>query len=300
MTLPEPKFSYTMTLSDVPEWPNRVHLTTEKSSSDKGTQRAGISVPEESTYLPSIRKMISPAREFSTNAQGQTTRTDQVNSEKVKRSRKVNTKVVETPSKSKHQAGHWPKWGKKQSESKLKNDTQWSTKMRWKQVEKLDEASRPNPAKTKAKSNTSEVQRWRLPKDVSGNKDQEKSTEVYKSTEPRRQSSTDLRLSHRRSNELQRGMTMSKDVSYRQSKDLPGISLPRSGPATSTNSTRILLMPPIASATRSRLYSLPSRLPSQAASGSQCHLPMTTACEIFHEALHEGSRDRRHASIWYV
>jgi len=34
-----------------------VHLTTEKSS---GTRRAGTSVPEESTYAPSIQKMINP------------------------------------------------------------------------------------------------------------------------------------------------------------------------------------------------------------------------------------------------
>jgi len=40
------------------------------------------------------------------------------------------------------------------------------------------------------------------------------------------------------------------------------------------------------------------RLPCQPASGSQCHLPTTTAWEIFDEALHEGSRERRHAWIW--
>jgi len=40
------------------------------------------------------------------------------------------------------------------------------------------------------------------------------------------------------------------------------------------------------------------RLPSQPASGSQCHLLMTTAWEIFEEALHEGSSERRHTWIW--
>jgi len=53
-----------MTLLEVPEWSTRMHLTTEKSSGDKCTQRARINVPREvSTYSPSIRKMISPPRE---------------------------------------------------------------------------------------------------------------------------------------------------------------------------------------------------------------------------------------------
>jgi len=46
-----------MTLPEVPEWRTRVHFTTEMSS---GTRRAGTSIPEESTYAPSIRKMINP------------------------------------------------------------------------------------------------------------------------------------------------------------------------------------------------------------------------------------------------
>ena len=54
-----------MTPLEVPEWGIRVHLTTEKSS---GTRRAGISAPEQSTYTPSIRKMISQPREWSTSA----------------------------------------------------------------------------------------------------------------------------------------------------------------------------------------------------------------------------------------
>jgi len=37
------------------------------------------------------------------------------------------------------------------------------------------------------------------------------------------------------------------------------------------------------------------QLPIQAASRSHCHLPMTTAGEIFYEVLHEASRKRRHA-----
>jgi len=44
------------------------------------------------------------------------------------------------------------------------------------------------------------------------------------------------------------------------------------------------------------------RLPSQAASGSQCHLPMNTGCKRYStthmEALHECSRERRHAWTW--
>jgi len=40
------------------------------------------------------------------------------------------------------------------------------------------------------------------------------------------------------------------------------------------------------------------RLPCQAASGSQCHLPMTTAGEIFCEALTEGSREHRRTWTW--
>ena len=45
-----------MTLPELPEWRTRVHLMTEKSS---GTRRAGTCVPEESSYTPSIRKMIN-------------------------------------------------------------------------------------------------------------------------------------------------------------------------------------------------------------------------------------------------
>jgi len=97
--------------------------------------------------------------------------------------------------------------------------------MRRKQVEKLHEASRPRPATRQGKSKTSEIQRRRLSKDASVNKDHEKSTEVHKSTEPRRQKTIDLSLSCRRSNELERGDDSVKNVSYRQPKSRLGGSL---------------------------------------------------------------------------
>jgi len=47
-----------------------------------------------------------------------------------------------------------------------------------------------------------------------------------------------------------------------------------------------------------------SRLQSQAATGSQCHFSMTTDCIKYStehaKALHEGSRERRHAWTWQV
>jgi hypothetical protein len=104
-----------------------------------------------------------------TKAQSQTTRTDQAKSEKVKRSQKVITKLVETPTSRN------TKQVNAQSESKSKAKA--CGKMRQKQVEKLDEASQPKPAKRQAKSKTSEVQRPRLPNDASVNEDQQKSTE---------------------------------------------------------------------------------------------------------------------------
>ena len=70
-----------------------MHLTTEKSSGDKCTRRAGISVPEESTYAPSIQKMINPPGEFTATAQSHRQR------EQTKRSPK-RRKQVETRSKS--------------------------------------------------------------------------------------------------------------------------------------------------------------------------------------------------------
>jgi hypothetical protein len=77
MTLWEPKSSYTMTLPEVPERRTRVHVTTVKSCGDKCTQRAGISVPEESTYVPSIRKMISPPRDITGKARRDVERSTQ-------------------------------------------------------------------------------------------------------------------------------------------------------------------------------------------------------------------------------
>jgi hypothetical protein len=149
-----------------------VHLTTEKSSGDGCTQRAEISVPEKSTYAPSIRKMISPPREFTAKAQSQRQREQTKRSPK-RRKASRNTKQVSNQS------------GSKKGQSKWKNETK--------------------QAKRQAKSKTSEIQRRRLRKDTSVNKDHHKSTEVHKSTEPRRQSTTDLSLSRRRSNELQKG-----------------------------------------------------------------------------------------------
>jgi len=71
----------------------------------------------------------------------------------------------------------------------------------------------------------------------------------------------------------------------------------------STNSTKILLRPPIKSNyevdRKVTETDLQSRLPSQAASGSQCHLPMTTGCKRYStehaKAPHEGSREHRRA-----
>jgi len=246
----------------LPEWRTKLHLTTEKSSGDKCTQRAGISVPrEESTYAPSIRKIISPPSEFTAKAQSQR-QPEQTKRTPKRRKASRNTKQVSNQSES------------KKGQSKWKNETK--------------------QAKRQAKSQTSEIQRRRLPKDASVNKDHLKSTEVLKSAEARRQSTTDWGLSRRRSNKLQKGGWPCQNASYRQAKSPPGgslprhwevdrevyrevdqpshtdkpkahrdaiywdalssrpRSLPRSWPAKSTMSTKILLKPPIESATRSR------------------------------------------------
>jgi len=156
-----------------------------------------------------------------------------------------------------------PKHVEKWDESKCKNEMKASGK--------LDEASQPRPAKKQAMSKTSEVQRPRLLKDVLVNKDQQKSTEVHKSTEPRRQSTTNFRLSRRRSNELQKWgwlcHTMRptdkphahRDAIYWVAPGSRPRSLLRSRPARSTMSTKIRLKPPIESPTRSRPWSLPCR-----------------------------------------
>jgi len=146
-----------MTQPEVPEWRTRVHLTTEKSSGNKCTQRAGICVPDESTYALSIRKMMSPPREFTARAQSQRQR------EQTKRSPKWRT---ETRCKSKHEASQNTKQVNKQSESK-KGQTKWKNEMK---QAKRDEISQPGPAKRQAKSKTSKVQRRRIRNTASASK----------------------------------------------------------------------------------------------------------------------------------
>ena len=103
------------------------------------TQRAGISIPgEESTYAPSIRKMISPPREFTARAQRQRQR-DQTKRSPKRRKASRNTKQVNNQSES------------KKGQSKWKNETK--------------------QAKKEAKSKTSEVQRRRIPNKASVNKE---------------------------------------------------------------------------------------------------------------------------------
>jgi len=237
LTLREPKSSYTMTLSEVPESRqsalNDREVQQHPESDNECTQRAGISIPEESTYAHSIRRMISPPREFTTKAQSQTTRTFQAKSEKVKRCWKVNTKLVETRSKSKHKTGQWPKRVKKQGQSMWKNKTKARAKMTQRQVKKLDEASRPRPAQRQAKSKTSEVLRQRQPKAVSVNKETSwrGSRKVYQSSSVYRTTTAINILFESKSSMGQRtskeGMTMSKNTSYWQAKSPPGGSLPR-------------------------------------------------------------------------
>jgi hypothetical protein len=119
-----------------------VHLTTEKSSGDGCTQRAEISVREESTYAPNIRKMISPKSE--------TTRTDQAKSEKAKSKSKHeasrSTKQVETPSRS------MTKRVKKQGQSEWENETRASAKMRqskWKNDTKHVDQDQPKDKRSR-------------------------------------------------------------------------------------------------------------------------------------------------------
>jgi len=116
--------------------------------------------------------MISPPRWFTAKAQSQR-QWEQTKRSPKRRKASRNTKQVNNHSES------------QKGQSKWKNKTK--------------------QAKRQAKPKTSEIQRRRLPKDVSVNKDHQKCTEVHKSTEARRQSTTDLSLSRRRSNELQKG-----------------------------------------------------------------------------------------------
>jgi len=84
-------------------------------------------------------------------------------------------------------------------QKQVQNEMKASGKMRRNMQSQL------RPAKRHTKLKTSEVQRRRLLKDMSVNKDHQKFTEVHKSTKPRRQSTTDLSLSRRWSNKLQKG-----------------------------------------------------------------------------------------------
>ena len=162
-----------MTLPERLESRIKLHLTTEKYSGDRCTQRAGISVSrEESTYAPSIWKMISPPGEFMAKAQRQRQR-EQTKQSLKRRKASRNTKQVNNQSES------------KKGQSKWKNDMK--------------------QAKRQAKLKTSEIQRRKLPKDASVNKDHQKPTEVHQSTEARRQSTTDLSLRRHRSNAFQKG-----------------------------------------------------------------------------------------------
>jgi len=142
-----------MTLPDVPKWRTRVYSTTEKSC---GTRRAGISVPgEESTYAPSIRKMINPPKEFTARARSQRQR------EQTERSPN-RRKQLETRSKSTIKA------------SKRKDKARG--KMR---------RSRPRDKRSRR---SSKVQRQRMQNDASVNKEtyrtgpREVDREVYRAT----------------------------------------------------------------------------------------------------------------------
>jgi len=172
MTLPEPKSPYTMTLSQVPEWRqsalNDREVQRHPESGDKCTQSVGISVPEESTYAPSIRTMISSTREFTAKAQSQR-QPEQTKRSPKRRKSSRNTKQVNNQSES------------KKGQSKWKNETK--------------------QAKRQVKLKTSEVQRRSPPKDASINK----ITKRLPSYDGNRQS---IWWSRRRSNEFsKRGRT---------------------------------------------------------------------------------------------
>ena len=149
-----------------------------------------------------------------------TTRADQAKFTMAKRSLRVNdeasrnTKLVETGSRSKNQAGQWPK--------RVKRKAKASGKIRREQVQKWVKANRPRPAKRQTKSKTSEVQRRGLPKDSFVNKDQHHSSEVYRTTSPINTSfESKLSTEQRTSNWA---MTLSKNASYRQAKSPGGQS----------------------------------------------------------------------------
>jgi len=156
-----------MTLPEVPEWRIRMHLTTQKSSGNKCTHRAGISVPrEESTYAPCIWKMISPPREFTAKARRVVERSTQC---KLKHEASRNTKQVEPRSRSKRKA-------------------KASGKMRRKQVQKSHESRWKNETKqaksTKTSQKTSEVEDLRNPETKAAERrvGQQRSPKVYRSS----------------------------------------------------------------------------------------------------------------------
>lgn len=73
---------------------------------------------------------------------------------------------------------------------------------------------------------TSEVQRWRMPRDVLVNQDHQKSTKVQKFTEPQWKSTADLSLSWWRSFKLhKRGWPCQNNASCRWAKSPPGGSI---------------------------------------------------------------------------
>jgi len=237
----------------------------------------------------------------------ETTRTDQPKSEEAK-------------SKSKHEASQQSKW----------------VKERTKQVEQWEEAGQETSEVEDLRSPETKAAEWRIGQQRDVPNAITESLPMDQSTEPRWQSTTDLSPSRRRSNELQKGgwpcrkcvlptstqahrdavyWDTHQDVytinSYRQVQSPPGCSLLRNAPSGLPRRR------PASLPSRPRFYwrglsrahthevdrmvtkaDFDQRLLSQAASGSQCHLPMTTAWEIFYEALHEGSRECRHTWTW--
>jgi len=159
---------------------------TEKSSGDKCTQTAGISVPgEESTYAPSIRKMICPPRELTAKAQ----KSDNENSPSEVRK---GEKQVETRSKSTIKASQ----RKDKASGKMRRSRPRDKRSR-RPPKSRDEGFRIKRRSTKRRTER----------------------DHQKSTEPRWQSTTDLSLSRRRSNEFQKGgdSRVYTIKSYRQS-----------------------------------------------------------------------------------
>jgi len=218
-----------------------VYLTTEKSSS---TRRAGISVPEESTYAPSIRKMISPPREFTAKAQkSETTRTDQAKSEKAK-------------SKSKHEASQQSKRVKERT-MQVENETK--------------------QAKGQAKSKTSEVQRQRIPNKASGNKETYRtgSPKIYRATTAVNNGSESMSSAEQRTSK--RGYDRVENASYRQVHKPTGMKSTQTRTEKSTKkSTKVLLKPPMENVSMKSTRWSPKRT-----SKDDYRVPMTTGCKRY-------------------